>query len=111
MAVRIQKQWETNQYQGAHPESGVEGLSGEPAQKEYQVCRAGWIGDYVDPNTFMDIVTDGGKKTGWSTRTDRLIGEAGRELDTQKRWQIFQEAKPSHGRCRSCPSTNTAPSI
>lgn len=35
---------------------------------DYDVCRAGWIGDYVDPNTFLDLwVTGGGNNdTGWS---------------------------------------------
>lgn len=34
----------------------------------YDLCRAGWIGDYVDPNTFIDMwVTGGGNNdTGWS---------------------------------------------
>ncbi len=34
----------------------------------YDVVRAGWIGDYVDPNTFIDLwVTGGGNNdTGWS---------------------------------------------
>ena len=43
---------------------------------EYQIARAGWIGDYQDPNTFLDMwVTNGGNnQTGWSSPTyDRLI--------------------------------------
>ena len=36
-------------------------------QGEYDVARAGWIGDYLDPNTFLDLwVTNGGNnQTGW----------------------------------------------
>ncbi len=35
---------------------------------EYDVARAGWIGDYLDPNTFLDMwITNGGNnQTGWS---------------------------------------------
>lgn len=35
---------------------------------DFSVCRAAWIGDYVDPNTFLDLwVTGGGNNnTGWS---------------------------------------------
>jgi len=35
---------------------------------DYTISRASWIGDYVDPNTFLDMwVTNGGNnKTGWS---------------------------------------------
>jgi oligopeptide transport system substrate-binding protein len=35
---------------------------------DYTISRASWIGDYVDPNTFLDLwITGGGNnKTGWS---------------------------------------------
>ncbi|MBN1982446.1 MAG: peptide ABC transporter substrate-binding protein [Chitinivibrionales bacterium] len=68
------------------------------AQKnlQYQVCRAGWIGDYPDPNTFMDMfVTKGGNnQTGWSNKKyDELIRLAARTADQAKRYEIFQEAE------------------
>ena len=43
---------------------------------DYELARAGWIGDYMDPNTFLDMwVTNGGNnQTGWSEpKYDRLI--------------------------------------
>lgn len=43
---------------------------------DYTISRASWIGDYVDPNTFLDMwITDGGNnKTGWSNAEfDELI--------------------------------------
>jgi oligopeptide transport system substrate-binding protein len=46
---------------------------------DYDLSRAGWIGDYVDPNTFLDLwVTNGGNnQTGWSDPLyDRLIRAA-----------------------------------
>jgi oligopeptide transport system substrate-binding protein len=46
----------------------------------YWIARAGWIGDYLDPNTFLDMwVTNGGNnQTGWgSALYDRLIALAG----------------------------------
>jgi oligopeptide transport system substrate-binding protein len=42
----------------------------------YDLSRAGWIGDYTDPNTFLDMwITDGPQNnTGWSDpRFDRMI--------------------------------------
>lgn len=35
---------------------------------DYDIARAGWIGDYLDPNTFLDMwITNGGNnQTGWS---------------------------------------------
>lgn len=34
---------------------------------DYELARAGWIGDYLDPNTFLDLwITNGGNnQTGW----------------------------------------------
>lgn len=46
---------------------------------DYDLARAGWIGDYLDPNTFLDLwVTGGGNnQTGWGdARYDRLIRAA-----------------------------------
>jgi len=62
----------------------------------YQVCRAAWIGDYVDANSFLDMfVTGGGNNdTGWSNAEyDRLVKEAGRTGDMAKRLEIFQRAE------------------
>src|SRR5690606_12342182 len=35
---------------------------------DYTVCRYGWIGDYVDPNSFLDmwLSGSGNNKSGWS---------------------------------------------
>ena len=63
---------------------------------QYQVARAGWIGDYLDPNTFLDMwITDGGNNnTGWSNpEYDALISAAGREPDPQQRMQILHDAE------------------
>ena len=62
----------------------------------YQVSSSRWIGDYVDPNTFLDMwVTNGGNnETGWSNqRYDELIAAAARENDPEKRFAIFREAE------------------
>ena len=65
-------------------------------QMNYQICRAGWTGDYVDPNTFLDMwLTGGGQnETGWSNKEyDRLIGEAARTGDAAARHELFQKAE------------------
>lgn len=62
----------------------------------YQLSRAGWIGDYNDPNTFLDMwVTGGGQnETGWGNKKyDELIAAAAKELNAKKRLQIFQQAE------------------
>ncbi len=63
---------------------------------DYDLCRSSWVGDYNDPNTFLDMfVTDGGNnRTGWTdARYDSLIAAAAREVDKAKRFEIFREAE------------------
>lgn len=63
---------------------------------DYDVARSSWLGDYIDPNTFLDcFITGGGNnRTGWSNeKYDRLIMEAGRETDHETRMKIFQRAE------------------
>ena len=64
--------------------------------QDYVIARAGWVGDYNDPNTFMDMwVTDGGhNNTGWSSkRYDELIELSAAEGNKSKRLKYFQEAE------------------
>lgn len=63
---------------------------------DYDICRSSWVGDYKDPNTFLDMfVTNGGNnRTGWSNAAyDRDIALAARELDREKRFDIFRAAE------------------
>jgi oligopeptide transport system substrate-binding protein len=63
----------------------------------YDISRRGWIGDYVDPYTFLSMyITDGGNnKTGFSnTRYDEIVlKEAPAELDRDKRYALYHEAE------------------
>jgi len=62
----------------------------------FDIARAGWVGDYADPNTFLDLfVSDGGNNhTGWSNASyDTLIARASRESNKEKRFHYFQEAE------------------
>jgi len=63
---------------------------------DYDIARAGWIGDYLDPNSFLDLwVTGGGNnRTRWSNPAyDALIREAARTIDKDQRLARFQEAE------------------
>jgi oligopeptide transport system substrate-binding protein len=63
---------------------------------DYDTCRAGWVADYSDPNTFLDMFVTGGdnNQTGWSNaRYDELIHRAASEPDAARRMSIFQEAE------------------
>ena len=62
----------------------------------YAIARAGWIGDYVDPNTFLDMwLKDGGNNnTGWSNPDyTKLIEEAAQGGDPVERMKKFQQAE------------------
>ncbi len=62
----------------------------------YQVARAGWIGDYTDPMTFIDMwVTGGGNNdTGWSNaQYDALVAKAKSTGDQTVRMQAMHDAE------------------
>lgn len=62
----------------------------------FDISRSGWGGDYVDPNTFLDVHLTGGghNKSGWSNaRYDELIRLAAQTHDQQQRFAYFQEAE------------------
>ncbi len=65
-------------------------------QGDYEIARHGWIGDYIDPMTFLDLwVTGGGNNdTGFSNaRYDELIAAAKVEKDSAKRFEMLREAE------------------
>lgn len=65
-------------------------------QMKYNVSRRGWIGDYADPSTFLDMMVTGGEQnnTGWSNAEyDRMIKAAAQEADPEKRMQIFRQSE------------------
>lgn len=65
-------------------------------QLNYAVSRSGWIGDYVDPNTFLDmfVSTSAMNQTGWANaRYDELVAGAAREPDPKRRMQMLHDAE------------------
>jgi len=63
---------------------------------DYDIARSSWVGDYPDPNTFLDMFLTGGgnNRTGWSSAEyDALIAGAARELDTARRAGILRQAE------------------
>lgn len=68
------------------------------AQKslDFDVTRSAWIGDYPDPNTFMDMFVTGGEnnRTGWSNLDyDAAIAAAAMESNPAKRLEHFARAE------------------
>ncbi|HEX2747238.1 MAG TPA: peptide ABC transporter substrate-binding protein [Verrucomicrobiales bacterium] len=63
---------------------------------DYELSRSSWVGDYNDPNTFLDLftTTNGNNRTGWGIKAyDDLIAGAAREPDVAKRNQLLLEAE------------------
>ncbi len=64
--------------------------------KNYTIAGCSWIGDYADPNTFLDMwVTGGGNnRAGWSNKKyDELIKEASAADNNTERYILFKEAE------------------
>jgi oligopeptide transport system substrate-binding protein len=65
-------------------------------QHNYQIGRFAWVGDYLDPSTFIDIMTthNGNNETGWSNAEyDRLDDLAMKTGDNAKRYEYFQQCE------------------
>ena len=63
---------------------------------DFQIIRHAWVGDYLDPNTFLDMFLTGGgnNNTGWSNAEyDGLIRDASREQDAEKRYLLLKKAE------------------
>jgi len=78
----------TNQEWGSYMQSTV--------TLHYDVARRTWTGDYLDPNTFLQLLVsgDGNNRTGWSNaRYDALVREAAGTLDPARRFASLAEAE------------------
>lgn len=63
---------------------------------EYQVARNGWLGDYNDPISFLDMwITDGGNNdAGWSNKDyDKYITSIKNSGDVAERMTMMHEAE------------------
>ena len=63
---------------------------------EYGVSRSSWIGDYNDPNTFLDLFMTGAgnNRTGWAhPEYDRLLRAAAAEPDLARRGGFLRDAE------------------
>lgn len=63
---------------------------------DYDISRAGWNADYLDPSTFIDIWTtgNGNNRTHWSNaKFDQLVKDATQEGDGAKRMAILKQAE------------------
>lgn len=65
-------------------------------QGNFQVGRQGWIGDYNDPNTFLDMLMsdNGNNRAGYKNPAyDALMVKASKETNAAKRFALFNQAE------------------
>lgn len=97
IAVAIQQMWKKNLGIDIHLQNQEwKVFLANQHQMNYEISRASWIGDYVDPNTFLEIfiASSGNNETGWSSAEyDDLIRAASLEKDLDARVKIMQEAE------------------
>jgi oligopeptide transport system substrate-binding protein len=97
IAEAIQQMWKTNlgiDVTLVNQEAKVQ--SDTMREMNYQIGRYAWSGDYLDPSTFLELLTStsGNNQTGWkNAEYDRLVGEAARTADNAKRYELFQQAE------------------
>ena len=63
---------------------------------DFQISRAGWIGDYEDPNTFLDTLRPnrGNNKTGWENEEyDQLLELANSTNEKSLRYDYLMQAE------------------
>ncbi|MBN2552793.1 MAG: peptide ABC transporter substrate-binding protein [Spirochaetales bacterium] len=97
IAEYVQQQWETNLGVVFKIEN-VEWktLLARGKEQDFQVLRMGWVGDYQDPNTFLELFqTDGGMNYGKysNPKFDELLQSAARMPAGQKRLDTLREAE------------------
>jgi oligopeptide transport system substrate-binding protein len=97
IAEAIQQMWKKNLGITCTLKSEEWGVYMDDRQHlNYNVSRAGWIGDYMDPNTFLDMwVTGGGNNdTGWSNKSyDAYIAKAKATVDPKARMAALHAAE------------------
>ncbi|HWD19547.1 MAG TPA: peptide ABC transporter substrate-binding protein [Verrucomicrobiae bacterium] len=62
----------------------------------YDISRSMWVGDYNDPNTFLDLFLSdsGNNRTGWKNAAyDKLMHEANRQTDLKRRADLLRQAE------------------
>lgn len=63
---------------------------------KFDVGRRAWVGDYIDPNTFLDQFLTGGENNDpdySNSEFDKLIADAKVEADPEKRMQLLYRAE------------------
>ena len=97
IAVSMQQMWKKN----LNIDVIIENLEWQVHMRDlkahrFQIGRLGWIADYSDPFTFLELLTTkcGNNHSNWSNAEyDHLIEKANQTSDANQRLQIFRQAE------------------
>src|SRR5260221_12272614 len=65
-------------------------------EMDYDLSSSSWIGDYNDPNTFLEVFlsNNGNNRTGWrSPHYDQLLREGNLQTDPSRREKLLEEGE------------------
>jgi oligopeptide transport system substrate-binding protein len=97
IATELQSMWQRNLgVRITLPKQEYKAYLDAQKKVEFDLCRSSWIGDYNDPNTFLDMFTSnsGNNRTNWKNADyDKIILAAGAEVDPAKRYELFRQAE------------------
>lgn len=68
----------------------------DETQLNYDISNARWIGDYVEPYTFLELFLSysGNNNTGWvNDRYDKILSRASAQSDEAARYGLYQQAE------------------
>lgn len=97
VAEAIQSMWATNLGVNCKLENAeFQTVLDRRTNGDFEVCRAGWVGDYVDPMTFLELFTSYSEYNdgNWvNEEYDQLIQDALYNTDTTERMEELREAE------------------
>ncbi|HEY4163054.1 MAG TPA: peptide ABC transporter substrate-binding protein [Dongiaceae bacterium] len=97
IAVAVQNMWKAIGVQATITNQEWKVYLGTRHDKQFQVARAAWIGDYEDPTTFLTLfLSDAGDQNdaGYNNPDyDKLVKGSALETDPAKRMQMLEQAE------------------
>jgi oligopeptide transport system substrate-binding protein len=97
IAIAIQSMWKAVGVKATLTNQEWKVYLGTRHDKQYQVARAAWIGDYEDPTTFLTMfLSDAGDQNdaGYNNpEFDKLVKGSANESDPAKRMAMLQQAE------------------
>ncbi len=96
IAVELQSMWQELGLRVELRQNEMKVYQSAQTALDYDVSRSSWVGDYNDPNTFLELFMsdNGNNRTGWKNpKYDRLMTEANSQINSVRRASLLREAE------------------